>query len=223
MQSHKLRAVKYDVRRVTLSPMNESARVPADLDAETRVYCLKCGYDLTPIPKGQCSECGYGYDHEAIRRIASEYTLDRLGSYKAGLRFSIISAICASLVIAQSEWKEFVGWGYTMLFLMVMLDLHGAAVSRFRGGGSHRAGGRLFGAGLIALVGIGLQMPGLLLVGVTAGAVLAGLAGMNRPHEYPYLEHSVSVALSRKLTWMRRAYFVMIFLAIFIGLIAIVL
>lgn len=202
--------------------MNESAPVQADLDAATRVFCLKCGYDLTPIPLGQCSECGYGYDHEAIRRIASEFTLDRIGSYRSGTCLSAVSALCSLLIIAVENWTGLVFLVFALLFVVFLIDFSAAEQGKFTKASLFRAGSRLLLVAILTVMAIAFRAPGFVAVGVITTGVLAGFAGLNRSSEYQFIERSASVAHQKKLIQSQRVYIAMLIFAILIGLIAIV-
>ena len=60
------------------------------------VRCPRCDYDLFGIPEHRCPECGYGYDHEAIRALAAGEAAKRLAAARGIIRSSVI---CAALTV----------------------------------------------------------------------------------------------------------------------------
>jgi hypothetical protein len=66
-----------------------------DQDAPA-LHCLRCGYDLTGLPQDhRCPECGFGFQHEAIHRLALGYADFKLAAYIRVARLSIVAAVLA--------------------------------------------------------------------------------------------------------------------------------
>lgn len=94
------------------------------IEPDYRVFCPMCGYELTPIPQGQCSECGFGYNHKAIRFVATDFALNRISSYETAIVLAAASAACfivppreiyllgrafvvIGLILASINWRYF--------------------------------------------------------------------------------------------------------------------
>jgi len=82
------------------------------------VVCLQCGYDLRGIPEQRCPECGYGYDHTAIRALALEECWLQDCSYRKITRFSVMAA---ALSMPSFCWA--VKLRPTLIFLSVVMSL----------------------------------------------------------------------------------------------------
>ena len=76
---------------------------------ETHLACPNCGYDLHGIPQVRCPECGFGFDHAALRSLADSADWVRLAAARAVIvRASIAAALWMPLVVAKIGGSGFV-------------------------------------------------------------------------------------------------------------------
>lgn len=61
---------------------------------------MACGYDLRGIPEAQCPECGFGYDHTAIRTTASTALLLRSEDLRIASRWAWGAIVLALAALA---------------------------------------------------------------------------------------------------------------------------
>ena len=69
---------------------------------EEHLFCPKCGYDLHGIPEVRCPECGFRYDHEALKSLADSTYWARLAAARVVI---VRAAIVAALIIPIAAEK----------------------------------------------------------------------------------------------------------------------
>lgn len=82
------------VRRCTTNSAIMYSVVYMDKDD---VYCLQCGYNLRGIPQRRCPECGFGYDHAAVRYFSRQQNWNRDDAVRR-----VVSSFTLSLAILVS-------------------------------------------------------------------------------------------------------------------------
>ena len=78
---------------------------------EEHLFCPKCGYNLHGIPEVRCPECGFRYDHEALKSVADSADWVRLAAARAVI---VRAAIAAALIIPIAAEKLGAG-GFILL------------------------------------------------------------------------------------------------------------
>jgi hypothetical protein len=68
---------------------------------ENHVSCPNCGYDLHGIPEVRCPECGFRYDHEALKSLADSADWVRLAAARAVIVRAAIAAALITPVAAE--------------------------------------------------------------------------------------------------------------------------
>lgn len=77
------------------------------VEVEPRVFfCPQCGYCLNGSPDdGKCPECGFGYQFEAIRKLADGEADNRIWLAKAVIWYACLSAALSGSVIMAGIGK----------------------------------------------------------------------------------------------------------------------
>ncbi|HUU84538.1 MAG TPA: hypothetical protein VM243_13650 [Phycisphaerae bacterium] len=55
------------------------------------LLCPQCGYDLRGIPEQRCPECGFGFDHAALRALTSQDNWERDSAYRRTILWAALS------------------------------------------------------------------------------------------------------------------------------------
>lgn len=63
--------------------------------------CVACGYDVRGIPEAQCPECGFGYDHAAIRTTASHALQLRSEDLRKASRWAWVAIVFVLAALAN--------------------------------------------------------------------------------------------------------------------------
>ncbi len=76
---------------------------PSKLDQSfgAGLRCVACGYDVRGIPEAQCPECGFGYDHAAIRIAASNALLLRSEDLRIASRWAWVAIVLALVALSS--------------------------------------------------------------------------------------------------------------------------
>ncbi len=83
-------------------------------------YCPMCGYDLRGIPEDRCPECGFGFQHEAVRNLVAIEAGDRLCGYRAGVWLAVAGFTCAFLPAVRFG-PGWLGWAVIGLYPISIL------------------------------------------------------------------------------------------------------
>jgi len=88
------RPAYWNVFCLTVQKMNTH---PETLDDKfgAGLCCVACGYDLRGIPEAQCPECGFGYDHTAIRTVATHALAQRSDDLRIAARWAWVATVLA--------------------------------------------------------------------------------------------------------------------------------
>ena len=92
---------------------------------EHHLVCPKCGYDLHGIPEVRCPECGFRYDHEALKSLADSTYWVRL----AAAREVIVRAAIAAALMIPIAAESIGAAGFTLLVTAAAAYLAAFAVS----------------------------------------------------------------------------------------------
>lgn len=68
-----------------------------------------CGYELTPVPQGQCSECGFGYDLKAIRDVATKFARNQISSYENAITMAFAAMLCFGVMLLPDGARQHLG------------------------------------------------------------------------------------------------------------------
>jgi len=111
--------------------MTTSVATPSDghLDRRTAtpsgfaagLHCPRCGYDLRGIPEDRCPECGFRYEHAAIRMIVADGEEYRLAAYRRVVRLTGAVLGCLSLVACEKLMPGDRGCPLSSVLLVICL------------------------------------------------------------------------------------------------------
>jgi len=174
------------------------------------VFCPECGYELSPIPRGRCSECGFGYDHAAIRDLAAQYTESWLKFHRRCVGFSAI----AVAVMVSSALPDVMRKGIGFVCVVALLALSDASY--------------YFGTlrwWLVSVLGCGgaaycavFAPQSLWIVG--AGLLIFTVASRAATKRLPFVERSVSAPSTASMRRQRVVADGLLVGAVFVGVLA---
>ena len=88
---------------------------------EPNLLCPRCGYDLRALREGRCPECGFGYDHAALRDISRERVARRDSMARWILVRAAVALVCFALAAVAAMDSPSLGWSFFWKWVISIL------------------------------------------------------------------------------------------------------